>query len=218
MATSEINTKDYTVDYIIRRADKLAGGEPMSGSDAEDAMDMLNELLVSMSNDEHPLSRIKEKSVTVSASVASVDAGSSVTAFYDAVITRSSVDYALNRIGRRDFLNIPTKESEGKPSLFMVDQSRTSVTVFLWPRSNQNDTLKFRCAVKPQLVTRMQQTLDLNDRYIPAVIYGLAYKMTFERRGVDAQYRLQLKQEFDQMLMSAQEEDTERTDWRILVG
>lgn len=218
MATSGTYTQDYTADYLIRRADKLAGGQPMSGTDAEDALDMLNELLIAMSNDAHPIARVKEKTITVSASVASVDAGASIAAIMDGVLIRSSIDYAMNRINRADFLNIPTKDSEGKPSQYMVDQSRSSVTVFFWPRSDQNDEFKFRGMIRPQMFTNMHQTIDLHDRYVPAIITGLAYKMSFERRGVDAAYRAQLKVEYDELLMSAQEEDRERESWHIKVG
>lgn len=218
MATSGINTKDFTVDYIVKRADKLAGGQPMSGADLEDAMDMLNELMISLSNAEHPLSRIKEKSIQCSASIPSYDFGGSITAVYDAVITRTSTDYALNRIGRSQYLRIPVKNLEGKPSQYMVDAQRVSSKLYLYPVPSQNDVFKYRAALRPQLVTSPHQTLDLHDRYIPAIIFGLAYKMSFERRGVDAEYRLTLKAEFDRLLNDAEEEDRERTDWRILVG
>jgi len=187
----------------------------MSGTDAEDAVNMLNELLLSLANEDHPLSRIKEKTIQCSASVATYDLGASVVDIYEAVIVRSSVDYSLGRIGRLEYLNFPTKETEGKPSQFMVDQTQASVNVTLWPVPNLNDKFKFRGPVRPQIVENLHQTLDLHDRYVPAIIFGLAYKMSFERRGVDANYRVQLKAEFDTLLMAAQEEDRERVNWYI---
>lgn len=218
MATSGTYTKDYTADYLIRRAASLAGGMPMSGSDLEDAVDMLNELLISLSNDYHALSRVKTKEVQCSASVATYDCGGSVAVVLDAVVVRSSIDYAMGRIGRADYLRYPTKETEGKPSQFVVDQTRASVNITLWPVPDQNDSLKLRVAIRPQLFTSLQDTIDLHDRYVPAIIFGLAYRMSFERRGVDAEYRMQLKQEHDRLLMEAQEEDRERTDWIIRLG
>jgi len=219
MTTSGINTKNYDADYIIRRASKIAGGEPMSGSDAEDALDMLNELMWAMSNSETPLSRIKEKSFTCSASVTSYDLPSSVIALYDAVLTRSSVDQALGRVGRSNYLRFSNKRYEGKPSQYTVDSSRTSLTVFLYPRPDQDgDTFKYRGALRPQIVTNMHQTLDLHDRYVLPVIYGLAYKMCFERPGTSVERVMLIKQEYDKLLQDASEEDRERTDFRIVVG
>lgn len=218
MATSGTYTKTYTADYLIRRAASLVGGQPMSATDAEDSLDMLNELLIALSNDYHPLSRVKTKTVQCSASIATYDCGSSVAAVLDAVVVRSSIDYAMGRIGRADWLNFPRKDTEGKPSQFVVDQTRASVNITLWPVPDQNDSLKLRAAIRPQLFTNMHQQIDLHDRYVPAIIFGLAYKMSFERRGIEADYRLQLKAEFDNLLMEAQEEDRERTDWIITLG
>lgn len=196
----------------------------MSGTDLEDSLDALNELLWEMSNPDHPLSRIKQKSLPVSSSVASYDMGSSVAAVYDAVIAWSttvggtSTDYALHQTNRYDYFNIPNKYSRGKPSQFMVEQTLNSVNVFLYPVPSQNDTLKFYAAIRPQTVVNFQQELDVHPRYIPAIIVGLAYKMSFDRRGIDPNYRVELKGLFDQLFMEAREEDKERVDWIIRHG
>lgn len=218
MATSGVYSKTYTTDYIIRRATDVAGGQPMSGSDLEDSIDMLNELLMEMSNKEHPLSRIKQKSVAVSASVAGYDLGPSITAVYDSVMTWSSVDYAMNEMNRYDYFNIPNKDTEGKPSQFMVEQTLNSVNMYLYPVPSQNDTIKFYAAIRPQILTNMQQELDVHPRYIPSVIMGLAYKMSFGRRGIDPTYRLELLQNYKELFMEAAEEDKERVDWFISLG
>jgi len=224
MATSGNFTADRTADYVIKRASKKAGGEPMSGTDLEDALDALNELLWEMSNPDHPLSRIKQKSVPVSSSVAVYDLGPSVAAVYDAVIGWSttvggtSTDYALNQVNRYDYFNIPNKYSRGKPSQFMIEQTLNSVNAFIYPVPNQNDTFKFYAAIRPQRLVNFQQELDVHPRYIPAIIVGLAYKMSFDRRGIEADYRTTLFTLFEKLFMEAREEDKERVDWIITHG
>lgn len=224
MATSGNYTADRSADYVIKRASKKAGGEPMSGTDLEDALDALNELLWEMSNPDHPLSRIKQKSVPVSSSVASYDLGPSVAAVYDAVIAWSqssagaSTDYAMHKLNRYDYFNLPNKYTRGKPSQFYIEQTLNSVNAFLYPVPSQTDTFKFYAAIRPQRIVNFQQELDVHPRYIPAIIVGLAYKMSFDRRGIDPNYRVELKALFEQLFMEAREEDKERVSWIISHG
>jgi hypothetical protein len=78
--------------------------------------------------------------------------------------------------------------------------------------------LKFYAAIRPQIITNLLQEVDVHPRYINAILYGLAYKMCFERRGIPPEYRLELKATYDQLFMEAQEEDRERVDWIISHG
>jgi len=221
MATPSGNhVLSYKVDDLIRRASKKCGGEPMSGVDAEEAIESLNDLIQSLANKSVPISRIKEKQIQCSSSVASYEAGASIEAIYDMVwsLVSTDTDYALGRINRTQYLNYPTKNTYGKPSQYMVDEGLNSTTVYLWPIPTSNEILKFRGAIKPQFVTNLRQEIDLEQKYYPAIIAGLAYKMSFDRRGIDPQYRLELKQEFAELWEDADYEDRERDNWIIKVG
>ena len=59
------------------------------------------------------------------------------------VVTRDGTDFAIDRLSRSEFLNIPTKTQTGRPNQFFLDRQITPV-LKIWPvPDNNTDILKF---------------------------------------------------------------------------
>ena len=57
---------------------------------------------------------------------------------------------------------------------------------------------------------------DIPFRLIPAVVAGLAHKLSAKLSGVDPQRYVALKAEYDQAWQDAQDEDREKAAWRLV--
>ena len=80
-------------------------------------------------------------SSSATATVTSVSDLSDVQATVDvleAVVRRSGTDISTSRIGRQDYLTIPDKTTQGRPTQFFVDRQITP-TITVWP-SPENST------------------------------------------------------------------------------
>ena len=80
---------------------------------------------------------------------------------------------------------------------------------------NSTDVVKFETVKYIQDVTRSNQTADVSRRFLPCLTAGTAYFMSMKRPGVDAGRIQMLKQEYEERLMRAQEEDKERASMYI---
>ncbi len=76
-------------------------------------------------------------STTISADPSLVDVQSSVDVL-EAVIRRDGSDISISRVSRGDYIDIPDKTDQGRPSEFFVDRQVTP-TITMWP-SPENST------------------------------------------------------------------------------
>ena len=86
----------------------------------------------------------------------------------------------------------------------------------MWPiPENSTDVVKIETVKYIQDVTRSNQTADISRRFLPCLTAGTAYFMSMKRPGVDAGRIGMLKQEYEERLMRAQEEDKERASLKL---
>jgi hypothetical protein len=117
------------------------------------------------------------------------------------------LDIEIDRIGRQEFLNIPTKTTQARPTQYFVDRQITPV-VNLWPTP---DTSNY------QLISyRIQRIDDVNtsaedpevpSRFIPCMVSGLAYYIALKKNPQKAGL---LKQQYEQDFKLASDEDRNR--------
>ena len=85
----------------------------------------------------------------------------------DAVIRRDSTDISIDRISRSEYLGIPTKTTEGRPSQFYVERLDTP-KLHLWP-TPENSTDKFISYRIQRIddVTASAEDQEVHSRFIP---------------------------------------------------
>jgi hypothetical protein len=208
------------IDEVIEEALEMIGGEATLGNEPKSARRSINLLLQDWQNRGIQLWTIGTTAVTVTTSVTSYSLGDENIDVLEAMINRADGDNAtdlqLNRISMEEYLKIPRKSQTGRPSQYAVRRERDNVVVHLWPLpDNSNDKLKLELVRYFQDVSRSSQTADISRRFYPCLTAGAAYFMSMKRPGVDAGRIQMIKQEYEERLSRAQEEDKERASLLI---
>lgn len=214
MATKNWN---FPVDELIREALGQVGGDWSSGEEQMSARRSLNILLQDLHNRGIPLAQIQRKQVTTQTSVASYTLGTSVADVLD-VITISSAGQAIpmERWSFLEYHKINNKMITGRPNNYATERGRTNVTLFIYPvPTSTNYTLEYYGLLYPDTVENSRQSVDINRRFWPALVAGLAYHMAKKRKGITVERLTALKTEFEEMLLRASEEDRDRTSFYI---
>jgi hypothetical protein len=211
MATSGTYSFSMDIDEVIQEAMEMIGGEATLGEEPRSARRSINLLLQDWQNRGIQLWTIGTTAVTVTTSVTSYTLDAENIDVLEAVVNRSGIDLQLERISMEEYMKVPRKGQTGRPTQFAVRRGRDSATVYLWPvPENSTDTLKFEVVRYIQDVSRSSQTADVSRRFLPCLTAGTAYFMSMKRPGVDAGRIQMLKQEYEERLLRAQEEDKER--------
>jgi len=131
----------------------------------------------------------------------------------EAVIRRDGSDISIGRISRGDYLAIPDKTSQGRPTQFYIDRQITP-TITVWPApNNSTDQLIYYRVKRIENVGTAQNTPDVPFRFLPCLVAGLSYYLAVKR----APQRIGLlKQMYDEEWQRAASEDSERVALRLV--
>jgi len=214
---------DMPVDEIIELALEGLGGEHISHKEAKLARTALNLIFIDIQNEGFaPLASLELQEVTVvSGSAQAYPFGADTFNLMDVVVNVSNTstqntDLPMNRITQSDWLEIPTKDTLGRPTQYFIDRQVDQPYVTVWPKPDSGKyKLKAWALKKIADVNRSYQLVDLPTRYLPAIIMGLRYYMAFLRPGTPLEEKIALRQEYMDLLESAFEEDRERVDFNI---
>ena len=211
MATSGTKTFSLNIADTIEEAYELAGLELRTGYDAKAARRSLNIMFADWSNRGVNLWTIEEVTQNLTKGTSSYSLNAFDVDIVSAVIRRTvsgqQTDIDIDRIGRSEYLNIPNKETQGRPSQFFVDRQITPV-VKLWP-TPENSTDQFISYRIQRIddVTASNEDPEVPSRFIPCMVSGLAYyialKKNPERIGI-------LKKQYEQDFKLASDEDRNR--------
>lgn len=100
----------------------------------------------------------------------------------DAVIRDSSsnTDQIINRITIQDYNQLPNKDSEGKPSQYMIDRQYTPV-VYFWAVPNTSTySMVYWAMNQLEDVTLSNQDADIPYRWNDTICAGLASKLAMK--------------------------------------
>lgn len=224
MATTGTFTYNLNLEEILNEAFELVGGEITNGADLKKARRALALLLIDMQNKGHPLAELENKTFTVTSATPSYTLSAGTIDVLDMVVVRSSVATPVERVPLFQYHKIPTKTQKGLPSQYAVDRDRSAITVHLYQTpENSTDVIDYWCLTEIEDIgTNYGNNLDLNKRYLPAIIYGLAYYMALKKNSdtdVGLQdimaKRVELKGLYDTALMDANIEDRERAPLKL---
>jgi hypothetical protein len=213
MATSGTYTFSMDVDEVIQEAMEMVGGEQTLGEELRSARRSINLILQDWQNRGIQLWTIDTTTVSVTTSVETYTLGAENIDVLEAVVNRSNIDLQLERITMEEYLKIPRKGQTGRPTQYAVRRERDQSKVYLWPMpENNTDTIKFETVRYMQDISKSAQTPDISRRFLPCLTAGTAYFMSMKRPGVEAGRIAMLKQEYEERLARAQEEDRERSN------
>ena len=106
---------------------------------------------------------------TVTSAASLADTQSTVDVL-EAVIRRSGTDIGVTRIGRQDYLSIPDKTTQGRPTQFFVDRQITP-TITVWPApENSTDQLIYYRIRRIEDVDASTNDADVPFRFLPCLV------------------------------------------------
>jgi hypothetical protein len=128
------------------------------------------------------------------------------------VVTRDGTDFAIDRLSRSEFLNIPTKTQTGRPNQFFLDRQITPV-LKIWPvPDNNTDIVKFNRLTRIEDADAFTNTVDVPFRFYPCLAAGLAYYLSMKK---SPQMMGPLKAIYEEEMIRAMEEDRDRASFKI---
>jgi hypothetical protein len=124
-------------------------------------------------------------------------------------------DLNLSRISVSTYSSVPNKLTQGRPIQVWVDRLRDNPTVTVWPVPDQGTALAPYYVLRYWRLRRIQdagsgvQTPDMNFRFFPALVSGLAYYIATKIPELMPRIEM-LKAQYDEQYTLAAGEDREK--------
>jgi len=204
----ELDVADY-----IEEAFERCGLEVRTGYDLKTAKRSLNLMLAEWANRGLNQWTIEQRSFTVTQGSGEIALGSDVIDILSVVVRRSSTDFAIDRLSRDEFLNIPNKTTQGRPTQFFLDRQITP-NLKIWPvPENSSDVVIYDALTRMQDADTQTNTMEVPFRFYPCLAAGLAYYIAMKR----APQRLQLlKAVYEEEFERAMTEDRDRASFNVV--
>jgi hypothetical protein len=154
MALSGSTDFELAVDEYIEEAFERCGLEVRTGYDLKTAKRSLNLMLAEWANRGLNRWTIEQKTQALTADDSEYSLGTDVIDILSMVVRRSGTDLSMTRIGRDQFLAIPSKTTTGRPTQFYLDR-QINPNLKLYPTpENSTDVLVY------DALTRMNDADD----------------------------------------------------------
>lgn len=208
-------SKDFELDVAeyIEEAFERCGLEVRTGYDLKTAKRSLNLMLAEWANRGLNQWTIKQRTQTLTQADGEYNLGTDVIDVLSLVVRRENTDFALTRVSRDNFLSIPNKTTQGRPSQFFLDRQITP-NLKIWPiPENSTDVIHYDALTRMDDADAQVNTLDMPFRFYPCLAAGLAYYIALKR----APNRLQLlKAVYEEEFERAMTEDRDRASFNVV--
>jgi len=213
MATSGSTDFELDVADYIEEAFERCGLEVRTGYDLKTARRSLNLMLAEWANRGLNQWTIEQRTFTVTQGDSETNLGTDVIDILSVVVRRSSTDYALERVSRDEFLNIPNKTTQGRPTQFFLDRQITP-NLKIWPApENSTDVIIYDALTRIEDADTQTNTIEVPFRFYPCLTAGLAYYIALKR----APQRIQLlKAVYEEEIERAMIEDRDRASFNVV--
>jgi len=185
MATSGSRDFEPDVAEYIEEAFERCGLEYRTGYDGITARRSLNLLFADWANRGLNQWTITNTATTLSKSDQFIDLTSTTIDVLDVIIRRTensqTTDIQMNQIGRSEYWNIPSKDTEARPTQWFLDKQITP-RLYIWPASeNSTDQLIINRLVRIEDADAGVNTLDMPFRFYPCLAAGLSYYIALKK-------------------------------------
>tara|TARA_R100001591_G_scaffold111823_1_gene123772 strand:- start:126 stop:794 length:669 start_codon:yes stop_codon:yes gene_type:complete len=212
MTTSGSRDFDLDVAEIIEEAYERCGLEVRTGYDARTARRSLNLMFADWANRGLNLWTVQQATQALTSGTATYTFTSDYADLLEVVVRRSGTDFELSKMSRSEYLNIPNKDTTGRPSQYYYNR-QISPQITLWPTpENSTDTLVYYYVQRIQDVDALVNTTDAPFRFLPCMVAGLAYYTALKK----APERVQLlKVVYEEEFQRAADEDEDRVPLKL---
>ncbi len=215
MATSGSRDFDLDVAEIIEEAYERCGLEVRTGYDARTARRSMNLMFADWANRGLNLWTVKQATQALTQGTATYTFTSDYTDLLEVVVRRSGTDFEISRMSRSEYLTIPNKTTQGRPSQYYYNR-QVEPQITLWPTpENSTDTLVYYYVQRIEDVDALVNTTDAPFRFLPCMVAGLAYYTALKK----APERVQLlKNLYEEEFQRAADEDEDRVPLKLQPG
>jgi len=216
MATSNSTNFEPDVTEFIEEAFERCGLELRTGYDLKTAKRSINLMLAEWANRGLNQWTIEQTTQTVTKGTNQYTLNSNVIDILDCSIRRdtdgTNLDLQMSKISRSEYLNIPTKTTEARPTQFFLDKQVTPV-LNIWPTpENSTDVLVFNKLVRMDDADTATNTMDMPFRFFPCFAAGLAYYIAIKKAPERV---VMLKQMYEDEFERALSQDEDSASFRI---
>jgi len=212
MATS--GSRDFNLDVgeIIEEAFERCGLEVRTGYDARTARRSLNLMFAEWANRGINMWTVEQGTITLTQGQAQETLLPDVVDVLEIVLRRGNTDYEVERISRGDYVTLPNKTTQGRPSQFWFDR-QISPVINLWAvPENSTDQIIYYYVQRIEDADTLVNTTDMPFRFYPCMVAGLAYYIATKR----APDRIQLlKSVYEEEFQRAADEDEDRVPLKL---
>jgi|TARA_R110002073_G_C9269812_1_gene564175 hypothetical protein len=212
MTTSDSRNFNLDVAEIIEEAFERCGLEVRTGYDARTARRSLNLMFAEWANRGLNMWTVQQGTVTLTQGQATETLLADVVDVLEVVLRRDGTDYDLDRISRGDYVTLPSKTTQGRPSQFWFNRQIAPV-INLWAvPENSTDQLIYYYLQRIDDADTLVNTTDMPFRFYPCMVAGLAYYLAMKR----APDRIQLlKVVYEEEFQRAADEDEDRVPLKL---
>ena len=213
MTVSGSKNFELDVTEYIEEAFERCGREVRTGYDIKTAKRSMNLLFADWANRGLNAWTIEQTTQALTQGTSNYSLGADTIDILSAVIRRSDVDYSIERLSRDDYLAVPNKTTQGRPSQFFLDRLITPV-LKLWPvPENSSDVVVFDRLVRIDDADTAQNTVEVPFRFYPCLAAGLAYYIAIKK----APDRVQLlKAVYEEEMDRAMSMERDRASFNIV--
>ena len=212
MAVSGSTDFELDVSDYIEEAFERCGLEVRTGYDLKTAKRSLNLMLAEWANRGLNQWTIAQRSQALTQGDGEYTIGTDVIDILSVVVRRDGTDYSLDRLSREEYLTIPTKTTQGRPSQFFLDR-QIDPNLKIWPiPENSTDILYYDALTRMDDADTFTNTLDVPFRFYPCLAAGLAYYIAIKRSPQRVQL---LKAVYEEEMERAIQEDRDRASFTI---
>lgn len=211
MATS--GTRAFALDVvdIMEEAFERVGREMRTAYEARKGRRAINLLFQDWSNRNINLWTLRQETTSLVAGQREYTMEDYDIDVVEAVVTVDGTDFRIERITREDYLYIPNKDTQSRPTQIYVERTIPAV-IKLWPTPLGTETITTYRIQRIQDAKTSQNDVDVPSRFMPALVSGLAYYLSISMAPEKTQL---MKQVYDDELGRAMDEDSERGSWHI---
>ena len=212
MTTSGSTNFELDVADYIEEAFERCGLEVKTGYDLKTAKRSLNLLFADWANRGLNQWTITQRTVTMVDGTAEYVLGTDVIDIMSAVLRRDSTDLTMDRLSRDEYLAIPNKSTESRPTQYFLDRQITP-NLKVWPTpENSTDVVVYDALTRIEDADTMTNTVEVPFRFYPCLAAGLAYYLSMKR----APDRVTLlKAVYEEEFDRARTEDRDRSTFQV---
>jgi|TARA_R110000737_G_scaffold93884_2_gene127394 hypothetical protein len=207
MGSSGTTDFNLSIDEVVEEAFERCGMQMTAGYQLKSATRSLNLLFLDWANRGLNLWTIESATHALVKGDKEVAPGADTVNVLSAVIRETTngqqQDVSISRISRSEYLNVPNKLSEARPTQYYVQRTITP-TIFLWPAADKAYTLVYYRIKRIEDAGEYTNTTDVNFRFLPCLASGLAYMLSLKYA---ADRTAPLKQIYEEDFLRAANED-----------